>query len=95
MGDKGQPDPTAADAETRPLDTRGLRCPLPVIRLEALLRRVPEGTIIRVQADDPIAAVDIPHFAREGGHSCVRIAFDEDTKTPSECVFEVTKASIG
>ncbi|MEZ5892734.1 MAG: sulfurtransferase TusA family protein [Parvularculaceae bacterium] len=68
------------------LDARGLRCPLPVIRMEAALRRLAPGGKLRIAADDPIAAVDIPHFAHEGGHRCERLPSDEDV-----CVFMVTR----
>ncbi len=56
------------------LDARGLRCPLPVIRMEAMLRRMAPGDRLFVIADDPIAAVDIPHFSRVGGHDCTQLA---------------------
>ncbi|WOI52010.1 sulfurtransferase TusA family protein [Parvularcula sp. LCG005] len=69
------------------LDTRGLRCPLPVIRLETRLRRMAEGARVRIMADDPIAAIDIPHFARQGGHTCLRLPSEDDKL----CVFEVTR----
>jgi tRNA 2-thiouridine synthesizing protein A len=69
------------------IDARGLRCPLPVIRLEAALRRRPDGAPVRIIADDPVAAVDIPHFAREAGWNCSREA-DID----GACVFLVTGA---
>lgn len=68
------------------LDTTGLRCPLPVLRMEALLRRTPIGARVRVVADDPIAAVDIPHFAREAGHGCEPLPTTDGT-----CVFLVTR----
>ncbi len=59
------------------LDLRGYRCPAPVIRLEAALRRAPPGAVIAALADDPVAAVDIPHFCREAGVAARRQA-DED-----------------
>lgn len=68
------------------LDARGLRCPLPVIRMEAALRRLSTGGRLRVLADDPIAAVDIPHFARETGWRC-----DRTTGPEGVCVFLVTR----
>jgi tRNA 2-thiouridine synthesizing protein A len=71
-------------AETT-LDTRGLRCPLPVVRMEAALRRLPPGKGLKILADDPIAAVDIPHFAREGGYRCERLEGKDGV-----CVFLVT-----
>ena len=49
------------------LDLRGYRCPAPVIRLEAALRKAPPGAVITALADDPVAAVDIPHYCRQAG----------------------------
>jgi tRNA 2-thiouridine synthesizing protein A len=55
------------DAETNPeeLDLRGLKCPLPALFAKrALLRAVP-GTVMEIIADDPLAAVDIPHMCSQ------------------------------
>ena len=54
--------------ESQPLiriDARGLRCPLPVLRL----RRLTEDRAGRVEllTDDPAAEADVPAFARERG----------------------------
>lgn len=54
--------------ESQPLiriDARGLRCPLPVLRL----RKLTEGRAGRVElmTDDPAAEADVPAFAREQG----------------------------
>jgi len=68
------------------LDATGLRCPLPVIRMEAVLRRLPAGARLRIMADDPIASVDIPHFAREAGWRC-----DRQPGQGGICVFLVTR----
>ncbi len=51
------------------LDTRGLLCPLPVLKLRKRLQSLSPGQVIEVLADDPIAVVDIPHFCAEAGHS--------------------------
>lgn len=69
------------------LDLSGYRCPIPVIRLEAVLRRSPKGAQVTVFADDPIAAVDIPHFCREAGHKVERLDHGGDG-----CVFLVTRS---
>ncbi len=53
------------------IDTRGLMCPLPVLRLGKVLRDVPSGSSVTILADDPIAIVDIPHFCTESGHRLV------------------------
>ncbi len=49
------------------LDCRGQRCPLPVIRLARRLPELPVGAVLRVLADDPAAAVDIPAWCRMRG----------------------------
>jgi len=53
------------------LDCRGQRCPLPVIALARRVAEVDEGTTIRVLADDPAAAVDIPAWCRMRGYEYV------------------------
>ena len=49
------------------LDCRGQRCPLPVIALARRLPEVPVGGVLRVLADDPAAANDIPAWCRLRG----------------------------
>ncbi|GGK87692.1 sulfurtransferase TusA family protein [Mangrovihabitans endophyticus] len=53
------------------LDCRGQRCPLPVIALAKAIRDTPVGGIVRVLADDPAAAGDIPAWCRMKGHEFV------------------------
>jgi len=53
---------------TDTLDARGLLCPLPVLKAAKRLRAMSPGDILRVEADDPAAVVDIPHFCRETGY---------------------------
>lgn len=74
----------AADAKT--LDLTGYRCPIPVIRLETALRKLPEGAQLTVFADDPVATIDIPLACREGGHGCNR-----GPDRGEICVFLVTR----
>ncbi|GAA0809239.1 sulfurtransferase TusA family protein [Spirilliplanes yamanashiensis] len=49
------------------LDCRGQRCPLPVIALARRLPQVAVGEVVRVLADDPAAANDIPAWCRMRG----------------------------
>jgi tRNA 2-thiouridine synthesizing protein A len=53
------------------LDCRGQRCPLPVIALARRLPQLPVGGVLRVLADDPAAAVDIPAWCRMRGQEYV------------------------
>ena len=66
---------------TTRLDLTGLRCPLPVIRLEAAMRRALPGSELIAAADDPLARIDIPHAARSAGFTC------EETQDSADGVF--------
>lgn len=50
------------------LDTRGLLCPLPVLKARKRLMQMDHGAVLHVTADDPAARVDVPHFCAEQGH---------------------------
>jgi tRNA 2-thiouridine synthesizing protein A len=51
------------------LDCRGQRCPLPVVALARRMADVPVGATVRVLADDPAAAGDIPAWCRLRGQA--------------------------
>ena len=59
------------------LDCLGQRCPLPVIKLAKALPGVAVGEVVRVLADDPAAANDIPAWCRMKGQEF--IATDGDS----------------
>jgi tRNA 2-thiouridine synthesizing protein A len=54
------------------LDARGLLCPLPVLKARKRLLGLAKGAELQVLADDPAAAIDMPHFCAEQGHSLLR-----------------------
>jgi tRNA 2-thiouridine synthesizing protein A len=49
------------------VDARGHRCPVPTLRLRKALAKAPAGAHVRLLADDPMARIDVPHFAAEVG----------------------------
>jgi tRNA 2-thiouridine synthesizing protein A len=49
------------------VDARGHRCPTPTLRLGRAARSAARGTILRLIADDPLARIDVPHFAAGAG----------------------------
>jgi TusA-related sulfurtransferase len=53
------------------LDCRGLRCPLPIIRLANSIADVPVGGTVAVVADDPAAGPDTRAWCRMRGHEYV------------------------
>ncbi|HVY51711.1 MAG TPA: sulfurtransferase TusA family protein [Devosia sp.] len=52
------------------IDARGLRCPLPVLKLEKALDGLPQGTRLTVRATDPMARIDIPLYCTQHRLSC-------------------------
>ena len=56
------------EAET--LDCRGLKCPLPVLKMEKRLSQLSAGAGLTVLATDPMARIDIPLYCRQNGHAC-------------------------
>ncbi|KQX64455.1 sulfurtransferase TusA family protein [Angustibacter sp. Root456] len=61
------------------VDARGLRCPLPVIRLARAADGAAPGTLLQVLATDPAAEHDVPAWARMRGHRVVGSERDGDT----------------
>jgi len=49
------------------VDARGHRCPVPTLRLRRALEAAAPGVRVRLLADDPMARIDVPHFAAEAG----------------------------
>ena len=64
------------------LDATGLLCPLPVLKLRKHLKFMKIGDVVAVLADDPAAAIDIPHFCNETGHTLI------SQKTSGSCATE-------
>lgn len=56
------------------VDARGLRCPLPVIRLAAAARDAAPGTQVVVLATDPAARHDVPAWCRMRGHTLAEVS---------------------
>jgi tRNA 2-thiouridine synthesizing protein A len=50
-------------ADVLEIDARGHRCPVPTLRLRRALEAAPAGGLVRLIADDPLARIDVPHFA--------------------------------
>ncbi len=50
------------------LDTTGLLCPLPVLKIQKAIKTIKPGDLLEVLADDPVATIDIPNYCRESGH---------------------------
>jgi tRNA 2-thiouridine synthesizing protein A len=60
------------------VDARGHRCPVPTLRLRRALEDAPPGARVRLLADDPLARIDVPHFAAGAGLQVIESGADSD-----------------
>jgi tRNA 2-thiouridine synthesizing protein A len=51
------------------MNLRGLKCPLPTLRVKKKLSSLQSGDLIVVECTDPLAAIDIPNLVRETGNA--------------------------
>lgn len=63
------------------LDACGLLCPLPVLKLRKRLKSLGIGAVIAMQADDPAAVIDVPHFCAEAGHDLISATDSDGVQT--------------
>ncbi len=55
----------------RELDTRGLNCPLPILKTKKTLAEMQSGEVLRVVSTDPGSIRDFQAFARQTGNELV------------------------
>ena len=55
----------------RELDTRGLNCPLPILKAKKALAEMASGEMLRVVSTDPGSMRDFQAFARQTGNELV------------------------
>jgi tRNA 2-thiouridine synthesizing protein A len=77
----------ATEIET--INARGLKCPLPVLKMEKRLAALPAGAGLIVLATDPMAKVDIPLYCRQHGHDCVLTTEGDALR------FAISKSTVG
>ena len=77
----------------REIDATGLSCPMPVLRLQKALRDIASGGQIRLLASDPMAAIDVPHFCQEQGHTLIASAEQDGAGDMRVLYFEIEKGS--
>lgn len=63
------------------VDARGHHCPVPTLRLRRALEFASPGDVISLYADDPMAAIDVPHFVDQIGAQLLNQSSDGKTLT--------------
>ncbi len=56
---------------SKELDTRGLNCPLPILKAKKALAEMASGDLLRVVSTDPGSMRDFRAFARQTGNELV------------------------
>lgn len=53
------------------LDTKGLNCPLPILKVKKAIAEVPKGGTLEVLATDPGAVADFQAFCKTTGNELI------------------------
>jgi TusA-related sulfurtransferase len=56
---------------TKEIDTRGLNCPLPILKAKKALSELASGDLLKVLATDPGSLRDFQAFAKQTGNELV------------------------
>ncbi|MBE0493676.1 MAG: sulfurtransferase TusA family protein [Thiomicrospira sp.] len=63
---------------THQLDAKGLKCPMPVIKLQQLVRQLPAGDQIEIACTDPAAEKDIQSWCKVNRHQFLSAQAEPD-----------------
>ena len=64
--------------DTVVVDARRLLCPMPVIRVQNAVKKLPPGARVEAICTDPGALSDIPAWVRINGHKIITIVSRAD-----------------
>ena len=55
------------------LDSRGLMCPMPIVKLAKKMKELQVGKVVELIADDPGAKEDVPAWTQRTGNELVEM----------------------
>jgi len=58
------------------LDTKGLNCPLPILKARKALKEVPAGGTLEILSTDPGSVADFAAFCRQTGNELLEESVD-------------------
>jgi tRNA 2-thiouridine synthesizing protein A len=73
---------------TAQLDTKGMKCPMPIIKAKNALKDLNGGDELRIEATDPGSVADFAAFCRTTGNDLV-----DSTEEGGVFVFVIRKAA--
>ncbi len=69
------------------MNLRGLKCPLPALRVKKMLSGLKAGDIVVAECTDPLAALDIPNLLRQTGDT-----LESQQRREGLLIFRIRKA---
>ena len=63
------------------MNLRGLKCPLPTLRVKKKLANLSTNDVIVAECTDPLAAIDIPNLVRQTGDTLESTQENEEVLT--------------
>lgn len=63
------------------LDTKGLNCPLPILKARKAIQKMQAGAVLQVLATDPGAKADFEAFCRQTGHELIESSAEDGVYT--------------
>jgi tRNA 2-thiouridine synthesizing protein A len=67
------------------INLRGLKCPIPALRVRKALNGLQPGDILIAECTDPLASLDIPNLLNQTGDSLETQARQDDVLTFRIC----------
>ena len=68
------------------MNLRGLKCPLPALRVRKALAGLKSGDLIVAECTDPLTAIDIPNLLRQTGDT-----LDDKSEADGVLTFRIRK----
>jgi tRNA 2-thiouridine synthesizing protein A len=55
------------------MDLKGLKCPLPIVRVSQQIKKMNTGQVLVAETTDPGAHADFPAYAKSSGNEILKI----------------------
>jgi tRNA 2-thiouridine synthesizing protein A len=69
------------------MNLRGLKCPLPALRVRKMLSSLKSGDMVIAECTDPLTTIDIPNLLRQTGDT-----LEEKSELEGVLTFRIRKA---
>ena len=63
------------------INTSGLRCPLPILKVQKNIKSLRKGGEALIITDDPLAEIDLKHFCKNNNYILTELKNEQDGET--------------